>query len=107
LVEHPEVIERYQKEINKYNAQLGEAEKIRRFKLVCEEWSPETGELSPTQKLKREFIYEKYADIINEIYQHNKKKNGNNLIDIPLRTLKEIKRELNNGLTSIKNSSRN
>ena len=107
LVEHPEVIERYQKEINKYNAQLGEAEKIRRFKLVCEEWSPETGELSPTQKLKREFIYEKYADIINEIYKHNKKKNGNNLIDFPLKTLKEIKRELSNGLTSIKNSSRN
>jgi long-chain acyl-CoA synthetase len=107
LVEHPEVIERYQKEINKYNAQLGEAEKIRRFKLVCEEWSPETGELSPTQKLKREFIYKKYADIISEIYKHDKKKNGNNLIDIPLKTLKEIKRELSNGLTSIKNSSRN
>jgi len=107
MVEHPEVIARYQKEINKYNAQLGEAEKIRQFKLVCEKWSPETGELSPTQKLKREYIYEKYADIINGIYQHKKKKNGNNLIDIPLKTIKDLKRELSNGLTNIKNSSRN
>jgi long-chain acyl-CoA synthetase len=107
MVEHPEVIARYQKEINKYNAQLGEAEKIRQFKLVCEKWSPETGELSPTQKLKREYIYEKYAEIINHIYQHKKKKNGNNLIDIPLKTIKDLKRELSNGLTNIKNSSRN
>ena len=83
------------------------AEKIRQFKLVCEKWSPETGELSPTQKLKREYIYEKYADIINGIYQHKKKKNGNNLIDIPLKTIKDLKRELSNGLTNIKNSSRN
>jgi ribosomal protein L22 len=106
MLEHPDVIARYQKEINKYNAELSEAEKIRQFKLVCEQWSSETGELSPTQKLKREVIYDKYTDIINEIYQH-KKKNGNGLMNSPLKTLKEIKRELSNGIANIKNSTRN
>jgi len=73
LINTTKVIERYQKEVNKYNATMGEHEKIKRFRLVCEEWSPDTGELSPTQKLKRNFVYEKYKHIIAEIYQHDKK----------------------------------
>ncbi len=73
LVQLPEVMARFQKEVNKYNQELGETEKIRRFRLVCEEWSPQTGELSPTQKLKRNVVSEKYKDIIAEIYQHDKK----------------------------------
>ncbi len=73
LVTTPAVIARYQKEVNKYNTTLGEHEKIKRFRLVCEEWSPDTGELSPTQKLKRNFVYEKYKHIIAEIYQYDKK----------------------------------
>jgi len=78
LVQLPEVVARYQKEVNKYNAVLGEHEKIKRFRLVCEEWSPQTGELSPTQKLKRNVVYEKYKDIIAEIYQHEKKQAKSN-----------------------------
>ncbi|MEE4196993.1 MAG: long-chain fatty acid--CoA ligase [Bacteroidales bacterium] len=78
LVQLPEVVARYQKEINKYNQELGETEKIKRFRLVCEEWSPQTGELSPTQKLKRNVVSEKYKDIIDEIYQHDKKQQKKN-----------------------------
>jgi long-chain acyl-CoA synthetase len=73
LIKTPEVIARYQKEVNKYNIKLGEHEKIKRFRLVCEEWSPQTGELSPTQKLKRGFVYDKYKHIIAEIYKNGKK----------------------------------
>ncbi|HSH50736.1 MAG TPA: long-chain fatty acid--CoA ligase, partial [Bacteroidales bacterium] len=62
LIHLPEVIARYQKEVNKYNQELGETEKIKRFRLVCEEWGSQTGELSPTQKLKRNVISEKYKD---------------------------------------------
>lgn len=79
LVQTPEVIARYQKEVNKYNTVLGEHEKIKRFRLVCEEWSPESGELSPTQKLKRNVVFKKYTHIISEIYQHEtsqQKSNG-------------------------------
>lgn len=84
LIQLPEVTARYQKEINKFNQQFGETEKIKRFRLVCEEWSPQTGELSPTQKLKRNVVAEKYNDIIAEIYKHEKKEQkngaGNNII---------------------------
>lgn len=80
LVQTPEVLARYQKEVNKYNATLGEFEKIKRFRLVCEEWSPESGELSPTQKLKRNVVHEKYKHIIAEIYQSETKQKGNGII---------------------------
>ncbi len=79
LVNLPEVVARYQKEVNKYNTTLGEHEKINRFRLVCEEWSPETGELSPTQKLKRNVVADKYKHIIAEIYQHEKKQQNNGI----------------------------
>jgi long-chain acyl-CoA synthetase len=69
LVRFPEVVKRFQKEINEINKQLSETEKIKRFRIVCSEWTPNTGELSPTLKLKRKFLYEKYDHIVNEIFQ--------------------------------------
>ncbi len=104
LVQHPDVVARYQKEINKFNAELGETEKIKRFRLICEEWSAQTGELSPTQKLKRRVIYEKYQDIIDEIYMHDSNKNGNSLKNIPLKTFNGIKNGIKNGISSLKKS---
>lgn len=74
LVRVPEVIKRYQKEMNEINKRLGETEKIKRFRLVCSEWTPATGELSPTLKLKRKFLYEKYDHIVKEIFMSS---NGN------------------------------
>jgi len=72
LISNPQVIARYQKEVNKYNAQLGEFERIKRFRLVSEEWTTQTGELSPTLKLKRKVLYEKYKTIIEEIFRIDK-----------------------------------
>ena len=57
-----------QKEINKVNKRLGQVEQIKRFRLVCDSWTPETGELSPTLKLKRKELYDKYDHILKEIY---------------------------------------
>lgn len=68
LVRIPEVVKRYQREINEINKKLSETEKIKRFRLVCSEWTPGTGELSPTLKLKRKFLYEKYDHIVKEIF---------------------------------------
>jgi long-chain acyl-CoA synthetase len=104
LVRKPEVIARYQKEINKYNQELGETEKIKRFRLVCEEWSSQTGELSPTQKLRRNVVYEKYKDLIAEIYQHSRTKTtSNSLFDLP-KTVSGIRNGIRNGLKNIKNN---
>ena len=68
LIRDRQVIERYQREVNGLNATLGQTEYIKRFRLVAEEWGSLTGELSPTLKLKRKYICDKYRDIIEEIY---------------------------------------
>lgn len=68
LVHIPEVIKRFQREMNEINSKLSETEKIKRFRLVCSEWTPATGELSPTLKLKRKFLYDKYDHIVKEIF---------------------------------------
>lgn len=68
LIQNKQIIQMYQKEINNLNKQLGLAEQIKRFRLVHEEWSPLTGELSPTLKLKRKYLIEKYNDILKEIF---------------------------------------
>jgi long-chain acyl-CoA synthetase len=72
LINRPKVIERYQIEINNLNKQLGQTEQIKRFKLVSDEWSQQTGELSPTLKLRRRYIFENYKDIIDQIYASQK-----------------------------------
>lgn len=68
LIEKPKVIERYQKEVDLINGPLAKHEKIARFELVCQEWTPETGELSPTLKLKRRFVKEKYRKQLDRLY---------------------------------------
>jgi long-chain acyl-CoA synthetase len=73
LIEMPEVIERFSKEIREVNKSLGEHEQIKKFRLVTEEWTPQTGELSPTLKLKRNLLIKNYGEIIADIYSRNDK----------------------------------
>ncbi len=68
LIELPEVLDRFSKEVREVNKSLGEYEQIKRFRLVTEEWTPQTGELSPTLKLKRNYLAKEYQNIISEIY---------------------------------------
>ena len=68
LIELPEITERFNKEVREVNKTLGEFEQIKRFRLVTEEWTPANGDLSPTLKLKRNYLMDKYKDIVNEIY---------------------------------------
>lgn len=78
LIQSPQVISLFQKEVTSVNKQLGQTEQIKRFRLVHEEWSLDTGELSPTLKVKRRFISEKYKNILAEIYSVQK---GNDSIN--------------------------
>jgi long-chain acyl-CoA synthetase len=70
LVRKEEVLEQYRKEIKPINEQLGQIEQIKRIKLVCEDWTPATGELTPTLKLKRNVIYKKYDNLLKDIYNY-------------------------------------
>jgi len=69
LVNKKKVVDRYQEEVDNYNQKLGHVEQIKVFRLVCDSWSPETGELSPTLKLKRRAVKHKYQHLIDEIYE--------------------------------------
>jgi long-chain acyl-CoA synthetase len=62
------VIERFSKEVKEINKSLGEHEQIKRFRLVIDEWSPQSGELSPTLKLKRNLLAQHYKELITDIY---------------------------------------
>lgn len=72
LISNPLVYACYQKEVSEINSNLGDHEKIKRFRLVSDEWTPQTGELSPTLKLKRKVLYEKYKELISEIFSVDK-----------------------------------
>jgi long-chain acyl-CoA synthetase len=68
LITNPKVLAYFQKEVKEINNTLGQHEEIKRFRLVRDTWSPQTGELSQTLKLKRKFIETKYRDLIEEIF---------------------------------------
>ncbi|QZT36643.1 long-chain fatty acid--CoA ligase [Halosquirtibacter xylanolyticus] len=57
-----------QKEVNQYNKRLGQHEQLKRIKVVFDQWSSTTGELSSTLKLKRNVILDKYKDKIEDIF---------------------------------------
>lgn len=73
LINIPKVIKAVQDEIQKINKNLGEHEKIRKFKLIPKELSIDTGELSNTLKLKRKVISERYKDFIDSIFPNKDK----------------------------------
>jgi long-chain acyl-CoA synthetase len=68
VISNPKVIERIQEEVDKLNVKFGNWEKIKRFELTPEIWSIEAGHLTPTLKLKRKIVMEKYIDLFNKIY---------------------------------------
>ena len=72
LISNPLVFARYQKEVSEMNLSLSDHEKIKRFRLIPDEWTSQSGELSPTLKLKRKVLYIKYSAVISEIFSVDK-----------------------------------
>ncbi len=68
LIVQPKVLAMFQAEVKEINKTLGLHEEIKRFRLVPDTWSAQTGELSQTLKLKRKVIEQKYCDLIEEIF---------------------------------------
>ena len=62
------LINRLQKEFDRYNEKFGKWEKIKRFEITKEEWSTEAGHLTPTMKMRRKIILEKHKDLFEKIY---------------------------------------
>lgn len=68
IVKNEKVLKLFQDELDKHNKSLGHWEQIKRFELTPSEWSIDGGELTPTLKLKRKVILEKYKDLYKKIY---------------------------------------
>lgn len=73
-IEHPKVLEKYQSIIDKYNPLFSKIEQIKKFRLLATSWEPArkdgtAAELTPTMKLKRRVIRDKYREQIENIYE--------------------------------------
>lgn len=68
MIANPKVIERIQQEVDHANERFGNWEKIKRFELTPDIWSIEAGHITPTMKLRRKIIREKYQDLYDKIY---------------------------------------
>jgi|PersoiStandDraft_1058852.scaffolds.fasta_scaffold06078_2 long-chain acyl-CoA synthetase len=68
LCRHPRVRELYQRAIDMLNANKPHEQQIRRFALLPDEFTMESGELTPTLKIKRRVIAEKYAPVIESLF---------------------------------------
>lgn len=67
-INHPEVLRLYRELVDSFNKFFNQVEQIKRFELLPNEWTIDSGELTPTLKLKRKIILEKYRDAFNRIY---------------------------------------
>lgn len=68
LVRHPEIVNLIQKEIDEVNLKLARYESIKKFAIMENEFTQPTGELTPTLKVKRKVVYNKYRDLIETLY---------------------------------------
>ncbi len=68
LVRNPAVLEMFKNIVEEFNREFNHVEQIKKFELCANEWTVDGGELTPTLKLKRKVIMEKYKDAIERIY---------------------------------------
>jgi len=68
LATHDTIIAMVQAELDRANAKYAKVEQIKRFVILDQDFTQETGELTPTLKLKRNVVYENHADAISDLY---------------------------------------
>ena len=68
MIQHPDIVELFEKEKEHYNQFFGQWEKIKKITLLSKEWTTDSGELTPTLKLKRRVINSNYQDLIEAMY---------------------------------------
>jgi long-chain acyl-CoA synthetase len=68
LIKQPKVMDMYRELVDSFNKYFNHVEQIKKFELLQQEWSIETGEMTPKLSLKRKVVMEKYRDAIENIY---------------------------------------
>jgi long-chain acyl-CoA synthetase len=69
LIQRPEIIKLMDNEVKALNNNFGKWEQIKKFAMLSKEWTSDSGELTPTMKVKRKIINERYKDVIEGFYK--------------------------------------
>jgi long-chain acyl-CoA synthetase len=64
----PKVLAEVERAVREGNAELAKVEQVKKWTILGNEWTPDSGELTPTLKLKRQVIHERYRDEIEAMY---------------------------------------
>lgn len=67
-LQNPQIQAKYKEIINEYNQEFGNWEQLKKFELIPNEWTVDTGEMTPTMKLKRRIIMQKYQKEVEGIF---------------------------------------
>jgi long-chain acyl-CoA synthetase len=68
IVHNEKVLARFQQEVDLANEKFAKWEKVKQFRLTPDVWTVDDGHLTPTMKLRRKIVKEKYIDLYNDIY---------------------------------------
>jgi long-chain acyl-CoA synthetase len=71
LTQKPEVYKAVQEALDEFNAELPSFETIKKFKILEHDFSEESGELTPSVKVKRKVVYQRYRDVFDAFYEEN------------------------------------
>jgi long-chain acyl-CoA synthetase len=74
LLADPRIIDLFQRQVDKYTAELAQYEKVKRVALLAQELTIESGALTPTLKARRSVIESRFADVINRLYEEEARK---------------------------------
>lgn len=68
IINDATIYKRFSREVAKYNTFFGETEQVKRFALVSDEWSMKSGVLTPTLKIKRHIVQQRYKEQIDKLF---------------------------------------
>ena len=68
MIQNEEVKKRYDKEVKKLNEGLGEVERVKKYQLIADEWTIGNGILTPTLKVKRKVVMQRYGEQIDKLF---------------------------------------
>jgi long-chain acyl-CoA synthetase len=68
MAEHPKVVQEVDRAVQQANEHLARVEQVKKYRILPAEWTPESDELTPTMKLKRRVVHDKYREEIDALY---------------------------------------
>jgi len=72
LLDNKDFLKIVDEHVAEKNKQLARYETIKKYRIVSNEFSQEGGELTPSMKMKRNVIYDKYSDLVDTMYEEGK-----------------------------------